>query len=132
MLLRGRGLPRRARNPSDNARRPREIRDITVPIGTSSTVAISAYDSSSTSRSQTAWRNASGSASSAACRSASSVAPRQNLLRRLASPARRLTARSTASLSTSTGFRPSCRRMFRNVLWRMVNSHALRLVPGSN
>ena len=45
---------RRARSPSDSARRPREMRDITVPIGTSSTVAISAYDSSSTSRSQTA------------------------------------------------------------------------------
>ena len=60
-----------------------------------------------------AWR-ASGSAPATASREASPP------------PARR------ASLSTSTGFRPSCRRMLRNVLWRIVNSHALRFVPRSN
>ena len=70
-LVAWREPPRAARY---SARRPREILDITVPIGTSSTPAISAYVSSSTSRSHTACRKASGSASSAACRSASSVA----------------------------------------------------------
>ena len=50
------------------------MRDITVPIGTPSTSAISAYDNSSTSRSHTACRKAGGNASSAACKSASSVA----------------------------------------------------------
>ena len=35
-------------------------------------------------------------------------------------------------LFTSTGFLPSWRRMLRNVLWRIVNSHAFRLVPRSN
>ena len=68
------GLHEPPRGCSNSARRPREIRDITVPIGTSSTPAISAYVNSSTSRSHTACRNASGSASSAAWRSASSVA----------------------------------------------------------
>ena len=61
------------RNWSSNIRRPREMRDITVPIGTSSIFAISAYENSSTSRIQTAWRNTSGNSSSAARRSASSV-----------------------------------------------------------
>ena len=49
------------------------MRDITVPIGTSSILAISAYENSSTSRNQTAWRKMSGNSSSAARRSASSV-----------------------------------------------------------
>ena len=61
------------RNWSSNSRRPREMRDITVPIGTSSIFAISAYENSSTSRIQTAWRNTSGNSSSAARRSPSSV-----------------------------------------------------------
>ena len=42
------------RNWSSSMRRPREIRDITVPIGTSSVRAISAYENSSTSRNHTA------------------------------------------------------------------------------
>src|SRR5204862_8239268 len=45
---------------SYSSRRPREMRDITVPIGTLNISAISAYVNSSTSRSQTASRNASG------------------------------------------------------------------------
>ena len=104
------------------------MRDITVPIGTPTIRAISAYENSSTSRSQTAWRNASGSASSAACRSASSVS-RVSSCSGVCSCAMRSAACSTVSLSTSTGLRTSCRRMFRNVLWRIVNSHALRFVP---
>ena len=42
------------RSRSNSIRRPREMRDITVPIGTSSMRAISAYENSSTSRNQTA------------------------------------------------------------------------------
>src|SRR5262245_35910208 len=39
---------------SNNIRRPREMRDITVPTGTCNISAISAYENSSTSRNQTA------------------------------------------------------------------------------
>ena len=60
--------------------RPRDNRDITVPIGIPSTSAISWYVSSSTSRSHTTSRNASGKPSSAACRSAfERVAQQQRL-----------------------------------------------------
>lgn len=51
---------------SNNIRRPLEILDMTVPIGTSIMLAISAYENSSTSRNQTACLNASGRSSSAA------------------------------------------------------------------
>ena len=46
---------------------------MTVPTGIDSISAISAYENSSTSRNQTAWRNASGSASIAAWSSGASV-----------------------------------------------------------
>jgi len=71
------------------------MRDITVPIGIFSTFAISAYDSSSTSRNQTAWRKASGRASSAFCRSASSVS-RARICSGDCDPSMSAAARSTA------------------------------------
>ena len=129
--LPGRRQPAAPAARRTSARRPREIRDITVPIGTSSTVAISAYESSSTSRSQTAWRKASGSASSAACRSASSVGARQHLLRRLRP--RGVVNRPLDRLAVDVDrVAAVVAAVLRNVLWRIVNSHALRLVPASN
>src|SRR6185436_18976786 len=107
---------------SKSIRRPREMRDITVPMGTLSISAISAYVNSSTSRSQTAWRKASGSSSSAACRSASSVLRirMRSGVSTGAPPAAPAAACSTCSLSTSTASRLASRRRFRHVLWRMV------------
>ena len=51
---RGAAVPRFGASRSNSIRRPLEIRDITVPIGTSTIRAISAYENSSTSRSHTA------------------------------------------------------------------------------
>ena len=115
-------------------RRPREMRDITVPIGTSSIFAISAYENSSTSRIQTAWRNTSGNSSSAARRSPSSVFLSRSCsgVSFAAEPSAAASASSRRVLSTSTASRPASRTRFLHVLCRIVESQALRFVPGSN
>src|SRR5687767_7934594 len=124
--------PRDRLSRSYSSRRPREILDITVPIGMPTMPAISAYVNSSTSRSHTASRNASGSVSSAACRSSRTVARSRicSGVSSAAGPSPPDTACSTRGLSISTASRAASRRRFRHVFSRIVYSHAFRFVPG--
>ena len=114
---------------SYSARRPREIRDITVPIGTSRTsgdfrvrqlLHVAQPDRLPERVRQRVERRLQVGVERRAG---------QQLLGRVLLAAATPAACSTISLSTSIGLRPSCRRMLRNVLWRIVNSHAFRFVP---
>ena len=122
--------PRRACSPSDSARRPREIRDITVPIGTSSTLAISAYDQFLDVAQPDRLAERVGQRVERRLQVRVERGAGQDLLRRLRPRARRRPPARPPRCLRRPGLRPSWRRTLRNVLWRIVNSHALRFVPG--
>ena len=118
---------------SNSSRRPREMRDITVPAGMSSIAAISAYENSSTSRSQTACAEGVGQRVERGLEVDVERRIEQQLLR----ASQRVPGSASAparptSLSTSTGSRAASRAAVAQVFIRIVNSHARRFVPRSN
>ncbi len=114
------------------------MRDITVPTGIESIAAISAYENSSTSRNQTAWRNASRQRVDRRLqlrreRVAQAAATRAFRRRRPPTPGAAARRRARPRRCRPRPCRaPDRAPRFRAVLWRIVNNHALRFVPGSN
>src|SRR5207245_921453 len=110
-------------------RRARNSRDLTVPTGTSSTRAISSYDSPSTSLNTTVSRNCSGSWSIARSTSSSTMRSKKVPWGSSSWSSSNTEKGSIASRSTVSGWRVRLRYSLRKACGRMVSSHPCAVVP---